>query len=185
MSLEITTPAHRRLIYSAISDLTKLRRLGLRMESSWDEAEFTGLGLFYSCLPAIEHLHLGMSVNSKGGYERTPKDASKVLSDIIAFAASTNRDNYMSDSEEAEGAEDTALRRRQEPLLKLKELSLWNIINGVALDEILPIFDHTPYLEKLHLPSMYSTLNTTRFADYVTSLCPKIHTSDYYTLGDR
>ncbi|KAF9135543.1 hypothetical protein BGW39_002291 [Mortierella sp. 14UC] len=159
------------------------------MVANLEQGRLLGPDLFFSCPPSVENLFLSIRMSRLAGQEEHSHDATMELSNIFNILATNNPDNIVSDSETdaAEGTGNNSsngkvagLPCRQEPLKKLTELSLWNMVNGVVLKDIL---EYTPNLEKLSLPPIYTAIDTTILADHIASRCHKIHTINYDTLG--
>ncbi|KAF9083801.1 hypothetical protein BGX23_011109 [Mortierella sp. AD031] len=161
-----------------------------------------GPELLAACLPTVETFSLGVGLIPRREYPqsaRTPglhaKQPSKALSNVLNFVAITNPENKVTqdelvesedEDEESEDNQGFYLLRRYEPLPRLKELSLWNMVNGVVtLQDICVVFYQRPNLEPLTLPAISDAIDTTALADLVATLCPRIKSVKCDTLGDK
>ncbi|KAG0203797.1 hypothetical protein BGX33_008904 [Mortierella sp. NVP41] len=169
VSLEISNSKDRRLLISAIKSLPRLRRLELVVVSARDQATHLGPELLAACLPTVESFSLGVAITN-------PEN--KVTQDELVESED--------EDEESEDNQGFYLLRRYEPLPRLKELSLWNMVNGVVtLQDICVVFYQRPNLETLTLPAISDAIDTTALADLVATLCPKIKSVKCDTLGDK
>ncbi|KAF9095934.1 hypothetical protein BGX29_008798 [Mortierella sp. GBA35] len=204
------------LIYLVTCSLPRLRRLELVVVSARDQATRLGPELLAACLPTVESFSLGVGLIPRREYPqsaRTPgphaKQPSKALSNVLNFVAITNPENKVTqdelvesededeesededeesedEDEESEDNQGFCLLRRYEPLPRLKELLLWNMVNGVVtLQDICVAFYQCPNLETLTLPAISDAIDTTALADLVATLCPRIKSVKCDTLGDK
>lgn len=72
-----------------------------------------------------------------------------------------------------------AVTRRQEPLINLKELSVWGILNWHSAIDIRSIFAHCPIINKLSLHDIKGHQETDEIEQFINKQCPRIESLNF------
>ncbi|KAG0380394.1 hypothetical protein BGX24_008643 [Mortierella sp. AD032] len=168
-----------RLLITSIFGLRKLQTLNV------DIAYWRGLtdspmnrvrsDVFFACPPTLQSIRLS-------SHQRYLSDNNVILEDYIQLPPGTPQTWEKSDEEcGLLTTTTTALPRRQEPLLDLKDLSLGSSAEDITDFELLLILQHCPNLTTLKAPSLPEVYDVQDMAQKTAQYCPKL--SDLSTIG--
>lgn len=171
-----------RLLTSSISGVRGLKRLSLGIvywyESTDSIVSRVRSNMFFACPPTVQYISL-RSFQEDLSYS---DDFSK---EYIQLVSGTLQSWEKCDEECGFTATTTALHRRQEPLLDLKELSLMLSDDDISDHDFLSILQHCPNMTTLEMPTLPHVYSVQDMAQKIAQYCPKLSDLSNSEFGGR
>ncbi|KAG0378684.1 hypothetical protein BGX24_003124 [Mortierella sp. AD032] len=172
-----------RLLVTSISGVRALKRLALEIVY-WDASTDSMVSrvrsdLFFACPPTVQSVSLI-------SHQEDLNDRDDFSEEYIQLAPGTLQSWEKCDEGCGLTATiRTAMNRRQEPLLDLKELSLVCSEDDITDHDLLSILQHCPNMTTLGIPTLPAVYNIHNMALKITQYCPKLSDLNNTGFGGR
>ncbi|KAG0279729.1 hypothetical protein BGZ95_000392 [Linnemannia exigua] len=162
-----------RVLTDTIASLKKLSILQLYISGPKEHWFSMGSAIFFSCPSTLETLTIFIESDSMS--RQPDPDPSVETQNWYLQAKEGDKDDQ---------GNLVAAPRREEPLVKLRDLQLWEMDTATVREDIIAILEHCPNIETFQLPPVSRMLSGSDFAGIIAGLCPRVTSLTTYQFPD-